>query len=156
MIDEKVWMFNPFNLKDVTNEAISEQINEIAKRYVRDANTLMDISMNIDLGTSLLDLYSELHRRYKFSYLKQKYDTDVKFAKDVYERRKEWSRTKTEKAPAITYFEAEAKEKFQLARDKEYELQTWAERLKEQYELTVEKVNAWKKRQEAVKYEIGL
>lgn len=156
LLDEKLYFFNPFALKRVTTEAISEQLDEFGQSFHKDADTPMDIAYNIELGTNCLYLYGELLARCSSAYDKQHYENEMNEALEVQRLRKEWSDTKTEKAPAIKYFEAEAMKKYQIPRNREFDLDADYKRIKAAYDSMESKTNAWKKKLDAIKYEIGV
>ena len=91
--------------------------------------------------------------------LQKEYDllkTEISIAenKQVYMQRKQWQETQKEKAPAMSYFEAMAKE---YVKDDSKELADLGARLfrfKKAYESIDSKQNALKKKIEAIRYEI--
>lgn len=156
LLDEKTYLFNPFNLKQITDEAIIKQIDELAKRYIPEPATPYDTGHNIELAANLLYLYGEMIARMTERHSIQKLDNDKNESLYTYELRSEWSRTKTEKAPAMSYFEALALEKYQISRNQEKKHLADLTRLKYAYDSLEAKMNAWKKQLEAMKYEIGI
>lgn len=156
LIDEKVFLINPFVLKTITDEAISEQINELAKRYKSGADIPFDIAYNIETYANILYLYGEMIARLTERYQIAKLENDKGEMLETHKQRTEWSKSTQEKAPAITYFEALAKEKYFLSRKKEFSIFADLTRYKKAYESVENKMNALKKKLDAVKYEIGL
>ena len=69
-------------------------------------------------------------------------------------QRKQWQETNTEKAPAMSYFEAMAKEYVKEDSKKLAELGSKLFRFKKAYESIESKQNALKKKIEAIKYEL--
>lgn len=156
LIDEKVFLINPFNLKSYTDETISEQINELANRYKNGADIPYDIAYNIETYANVLYLYGEMIARLTERYQILKLENDKGEMLETHKQRTAWSKTTQEKAPAISYFEALAKEKYFLSRKEEYKVFSDLTRYKKAYESVENKMNALKKKLDAVKFEIGV
>lgn len=154
LLDEKTYLFNPFALKKITDEAISEQINELAKRYKSDADTPFDIAYNIEIYANILYLYGEMISRLGERYATLEYANDKGEMLETHKQRKNWN--STEKAPNIDYFKALAYEKYELSRQKEFGLFADLTRFKKAYESIENKMNALKKKLEATKYEMWI
>lgn len=154
ILEEKTYLFNPFNLKKVTDETISEHIDEISNKYRNEADTPYDVAFNIELGANLLCLYGEMISRLTERYQIKKLDNNKGEMLETHRLRTQWSKTNEEKAPAISYFEALAVEKFEISRQEEYKLYGLLTRFKYAYESLEAKMNAWKKKLEAFKYEV--
>lgn len=155
LLNEKLYLFNPYNLKTITDETISEQITELAKTYRKEIITPYDITYNIELASNLLYLYGEIIARYTERYQIKKIDNDKGEALETYNQRKKWVSENQEKAPNIDYFKALAIEKYQLSRNEEAKMYSDLIRWKKAYDSVESKMNAWKKQLEAMKYEIG-
>ena len=156
LLDEKTYLFNPFNLKQITDEAISQQIDELAKRYIPEPATPYDTGHNIELAANLLYLYGEMIARLTERHQIKEIDNNKSESLYTFQLRRDWSRNNTEKAPAISYFEALALEKYQISRNEEIKYLADLTRLKYAYDSLESKMNAWKKQLEAMKYEIGV
>ena len=152
---KKVYIINPFNLSKVTDEAICEQIDEIISKYEPDADIPSVVADNIEIGSSILELEGELIARFTSRYYSKKLDNDKGEALEMHRLRTQWSKENTEKAPAIKYFEAKATEKYQLSREEEYKLLENLTRFKYSYQSLESKTNAWKKKLEAMKYDLS-
>lgn len=155
LIDEKTYLINPFNLKSITDEAISEQLNELAKRYKSGADTPFDIAYDIEIYANILYLYGEMIARLTERYQISKLENDKGEKLEAQKQRTAWSKMREEKAPNYSYFEALAVEKFELSRKSEFKIYSDLLRYKKAYESVENKMNALKKKLEAVKYEIG-
>lgn len=155
LLDEKTYLFNPWNLSKVTDEAISEQISELATRWRDGAETPYDIAFNIEVASNLLYLYGEMISRLSHRYNSKKLDNDKGEGIETYKLRSKWSKETTEKAPALSYFEALAVEKYQLSREDEFKEYEWLTRFKYAFSSVESKMNALKKKLEAFKYEVS-
>lgn len=156
ILDEKTYLFNPFNIKKINDETIGEQINELASTYKKEIITPYDLTYNIELASNLLYLYGEIIARYTERYQVKKIDNDKGEALETYNQRKKWVSENKEKSPNIDYFKALAIDKYQLARNDEARLYADLIRWKKAYDSVESKMNAWKKQLEAMKYEIGV
>lgn len=156
LIDERTFLINPFSLKQYNDETISEQINELAKRYKVNADTPFEIAYNIETYANILYLYGEMVARLTERYQILKLENDKGEMLETHKQRTAWSKNSVEKAPAISFFEALAKEKFELSRKEEFKIFADLTRYKKAYESVENKMNALKKKLDAVKYEIGL
>ena len=114
LLDEKTYLFNPFALKKITDEAISEQINELASRYKTNADMPYEIAYNIEIYANILYLYGEMIARLGERYAVLEYANDKGEMLETHKQRKNWN--STEKAPNIDYFKALAYEKYELDR----------------------------------------
>lgn len=156
LLDERTYLFNPFALKNITDEAISEQINELARRYKTEADTPYEIAYNIETYANILYLYGEMIARLGERYAILEYSNDKGEMLETHNQRKKWSSTTSEKAPNIDYFKALAYEKYELERKKEFGVSADLTRFKKAYESIESKMNALKKKLDAMKYEIGV
>lgn len=155
MILEKSYFINPFNLKTITDETISEQINALADKYV-DGDAPFEIAHNIEIYANILYLYGEMISRLTERHQILKLENNKGELLETHRLRSEWSRSRTEKAPNISYFEALAVDKFELKRREEFKLFADLTRFKYAYESVEAKMNALKKKLDATKFELGL
>ena len=84
----------------------------------------------------------------------KKNEIDIAENKQIYISRKQWEETNKSKAPAMSYFEAMAKEFVKEDSSKLAELSSRLFRFKKAYESIESKQNALKKKMEAIRYEI--
>lgn len=151
---ENLYLFNPFNLSKVTEEAICEQIDIIASKFNPDADTPFDVAHNIEIGANIMGLEGEIIARYTRMYNTKKLENDKAEMLMAHRLRKEWDTERDGKAPAMSYFEARAVERYQVSREEEFKLYENLTRFKYAYQSTEAKTNAWKKKLEAMRYEI--
>lgn len=154
LLDEKTYLFNPFALKKITDEAISEQINELASRYKTNADVPYEIAYNIEIYANILYLYGEMIARLGERYAVLEYANDKGEMLETHKQRKNWN--STEKAPNIDYFKALAYEKYELDRQREFSINADLIRFKKAYESIENKMNALKKKLDATKFELGI
>ena len=151
---EKVYLFNPWQIKRWTEDEICAQVNELVKRYDPNADTMYQISMDIEIISDIQYLYGEMISRLANEVSTAKLRNDSAEAKAVVRMRKEWVLDNPgEKAPAMSYFEAKASESVQESRDKQNEKSSDLTRFKYAYESMESKMNALKKKLESIKYE---
>ena len=137
---EKLYMFNPFTIQNADSKEI--------------ADTGFEISKNIEIYSNMNYLIGEMIARIQQEYDTLKTDISIQENKQVYMQRKQWQETNKEKAPAISYFEAMAKEYVKEDSKKLAELGARLFRFKKAYESIDSKQNALKKKIEAIRYEI--
>ena len=151
---EKLYMFNPFTIQNADSNKISETFSILQKEITEDADTGFLIAKNIELYSNMNYLIGEMIAR-----LQQEYDllkTEIAIAenKQIYMQRKQWQETQKEKPPAMSYFEAMAKEFVKEDSKKLADLGAKLFRFKKAYESIDSKQNALKKKIEAIRYEI--
>lgn len=156
LLDEKVYLFNPFELKKITDEAISEQINELAKRYKVGADIPYEIAYNIEIYANILYLYGEMIARLGEKHAIIEYSNDKGELIETHNQRKKRTKENTDKCPNIDFFRGLAYEKYELDRQREFSINADLIRFKKAYESIENKMNALKKKLDATKFELGI
>lgn len=154
MIDEKSYMFNPFKISRANEEEIINTYSNFQNALVVDAETGFEIASNIERYANMNYLLGEMIARYKEQYNNLKNDIAVTEAKQVYMSRKQWIETNTEKPPAMSYFEAMAKEYVKKDVMELGRMESQIDRFKNAYNSITEKQNALKKKLEIIRYEL--
>ena len=149
---ERNYLFNPFLLMTATDEELSRVINDLASQY-RQTDLGYDIAFNISLESDLLTIYGEFIARLQEQADLLKIEADNQRDKNVYKLRKDWTETSSEKAPAMSYFEAQAEDSVHDVRVKQKRAEAMLTRFKRAYSSLETKQNALKKKMEAMKYE---
>lgn len=149
---EREYLFNPFLLKTSTDEELSKVINDLARQY-RQSDMAYDVVFNINLESDLLTIYGEFIARLQEEADLTKIRANNMRDKAIYRLRKEWSETTSDKAPAISYFEAQAEDLVSDLREKQLKAEAMLTRFKRAYSSLETKQNALKKKLEAMKYE---
>ena len=151
---EKVYLFNPWQIKRWTEDEIQTKVNELIKAYNPEIDTPYGISLNIETIANIQYLYGEMIARLTEEVSDLKLKTDSKEAKEIVRTRKNWDKDNPgEKKPAMSFFEAEASEIVQDERAKQYEKEGILKRFKYAYDSFESKANALKKRLEAIRIE---
>lgn len=151
---EKLYMFNPFTIQNANSNAIAETYKNLQSEIVQDADTGFQIAKNIELYANMNYLIGEMIARLQEEYDLLKTDISIMENKQVYIQRKQWQETNKDKAPAMSYFEAMAKDFVKEDSKKLAELGARLFRFKKAYESIDSKQNALKKKIEAIRYEI--
>ena len=99
-------------------------------------------------------LLGEMIARYKERYNILKNEISINEAKQIYISRKQWLETQTEKPPAMSYFEAVAKEYVKKDLIELGNMDSNIDRFKNAYNSITEKQNALKKKLEIMRYEL--
>ncbi len=156
ILNEKVYLFNPFNLKSVSDDEIKKQLDRFETNYIFEDDTPLEIATNLELTNNARYLIGELKNRLEIRLSTSSKLNDLNEDLMTHQLRKEWSSTKTEKAPNIDYFRAIAKKKYYQDRLNELSIREDFLRCKNTYDVLEERVNILKKKYDAMKMEIGL
>lgn len=151
---EKLYMFNPFTIQNADSLQIAETYGNLQNMLIVNADTGFLISKNIEIYANMNYLIGEMIARIQQEYDTLKTDISIQENKQVYMQRKQWQETQKEKPPAMSYFEAMAKEYVKEDSKKLAELGARLFRFKKAYESIDSKQNALKKKMEAIRYEI--
>ena len=151
---EKLYLFNPFTIQNANSQKIADTYTNLQKEIIENADTGFQISKNIEIYANMNYLIGEMIARLQQEYDTLKTDISIQENKQVYMQRKQWQETQKEKPPAMTYFEAMAKEYVKEDSKKLAELGARLFRFKKAYESIDSKQNALKKKIEAIRYEI--
>lgn len=150
---EKTYIVSPWEMKKWSADQIRDQVNKIIVNYNGEADTMYEMSKQVDLLSDLLYLYGEMIARLTEGHELMKIRNDNKENKEVYRQRSNWTSVSKEKAPAMSYFEALASEIVEKDRQEEAEIKADLTRFKKAYESIETKQNAIKKKMDAVKFE---
>ena len=151
---EKLYMFNPFTIQNADSRQISGTYSNLQREIIENADTGFQISKNIEIYANMNYLIGEMIARIQQEYDTLKNNISIVENKQIYMQRKQWQETNKEKAPAMSYFEAMAKEYVKEDCEKLAELGARLFRFKKAYESIDSKQNALKKKIEAIRYEI--
>lgn len=151
---EKLYMFNPFTIQNAENQQIADTYIKLQNELKEDPDTGFEISKNIEIYANMNYLIGEMIARLQQEHDTLKTEISITENKQVYMQRKQWEDTRKEKAPAMSYFEAMAKEYVKDNSKKLAELGAKLFRFKKAYESIDSKQNALKKKIEAIRYEI--
>lgn len=151
---EKMYLFNPFTIQNADSQKIADTYTNLQKEIIENADTGFQISKNIEIYANMNYLIGEMIARLQQEYDTLKTEISITENKQIYMQRKQWQETNKEKAPAMSYFEAMAKEFVKEDSKKLAELGSRLFRFKKAYESIDSKQNALKKKIEAIRYEI--
>lgn len=151
---ERLYMFNPFTIQNADSKKIADTYSKLQNEIVENADTGFLISKNIELYANMNYLIGEMIARLQKEYDLKKTEISIIENKQIYMQRKQWQETQTEKPPAMSYFEAMAKENVKNESKELAELGARLFRFKKAYESIDSKQNALKKKIEAIRYEI--
>ena len=151
---ERLYMFNPFQIQNARSEEIAETYKNLQQQLILDADTGFMIAKNIEIYANMNFLLGEMIARLQEEHDTLKTHISIIENEQIYTHRKQWQETNTEKPPAMSYFEAKAKE---FVKDELKQLAQTGSRLfrfKKAYESIESKQNALKKKLEAIKFEL--
>ncbi len=152
---EKLFMFNPFALKEWSNEDIKEQIDILIGKYNPDADIMMDMALNVENLSNQMYLIGEMIARITESYNVLKAELENETNQHIYIERNDYEKKHDGKVPAISYFQAIAYSKTKDKRLKVASLEADLKRFKVAYESVEAKMQAVKKKMEAYKFELS-
>lgn len=153
--NELLFKYNPFKIKHWKYEEIEEQLGILVDAYISDAETVMEMALNIENLANQMFLIGEMIARLQESSNILKADIENKTNQEIYVARSTWEREHDGKAPSIKYFEALAGQKVSDERTKFAKVDSDLKRFKTAYESIEAKMNSEKKKLDATKFEIG-
>lgn len=152
-MDEKLYLFNPFNIKNVKDEELRTMYSEVFKQLNDNPNTMFEYSHNIEVYSNLEYIIGEVIARLTKETIELKTKIKIDTAINTMDARNDWKNNSSDKPPAMSYFEAVgtrmSKDDINMLATKECSLS----RFKNAYKSIEEKINAIKRKMEAVKYE---
>lgn len=152
MSEEKLFRFNPFRIKEWTNEEVTEQYT-ILEESLMLGDTPVELAHDIDVYANLGYLMGEMIARYyeTCSNLESRLKVDV--ANHIYRSRNQWLKQNADKAPAMSYFENEANSMFLNEQMELVKTEANLKRFKYAYDSIESKQNALKKKMESLRYD---
>lgn len=151
---EKLYMFNPFTIQNADSKQIADTYIKLQSELIDNPDIGFQIAKNIEIYANMNYLLGEMIARIQQEYDTLKTEISITENKQVYMQRRQWQETQKDKAPAMNYFEAMAKEYVKDDSKKLAELGSKLFRFKKAYESIDSKQNALKKKIEAIRYEI--
>jgi len=155
-MNEKLYLYNPFKIKEITNAQLQELYNDIFSKLIDEPQTMYQYSHNVEIYTNLMYICGECIARFTREIIELKTKIQIDTAINQTEERKNWDTEKYGKTPAISYFEALAVRISQDDIKKLADKECFKTRFKNAYDTLESKCNAIKKKIEAVRYEEGL
>lgn len=151
-MNKELYLFNPFQIKKKTEIELKEIYESVYKELLDECNTMYEYAHNIEVYSNLEYILGEIIARLQRDVIDLKTTIKIDTAINQTEERKRWNE-EYGKPPAISYFEALAtrmsQDDIKLLADKECSYM----RFKNAYKSIEEKINALKKKMDAVKYE---
>ena len=152
-MENKLYLFNPFRIKDLKEVELQKIYEEVFSELLDECNTMFEYAHNIEVYSNLEYIVGEIVARLQKDVIRLKTTIKIDTALCQTEERKRWDVDRDGKAPAMSYFEALAtrfsQDNINKLADKECSLA----RFKNAYNSIEEKINALKKKMDAVKYE---
>lgn len=150
---ERLYLFNPFNLKNWENQQIKDQLDLLIAKYDEDADTMGGMALNIENLANQNVLLGEMIARLTEEYVVMKANLEANENIAIVTRRTDWNGEGN--PPAMKYFEALAAAQYEKERKELAKKESDLKRFKIAYDSIGEKINAIKKRMEAIKFEIA-
>lgn len=150
---ERLFRFNPFNIKNWTDEEVIEQFG-LLEESLPDGDTPQELATSIDVYANMGYLIGEMYARYHESVSIADNELKIGIANAIYRERNNWKDFSKEKPPAMSYFEAKAESQYREEYRELARKESMFKRLKFAYESIQDKQNALKKRLDAIKYDV--
>lgn len=112
-MNEKLYLFNPFRIKELTNANLQEMYQETYNKLIDEPNSLYEYAHNIEVYSNLMYICGECIARFTREIIELKTKIQIDTAITQTEERKKWNKETDGKPPAMSYFEAKATEKSQ-------------------------------------------
>lgn len=152
-MEEKLYLFNPFNIKNISERELANMYQEVFKGIKEEPNSMYEYSHNIEVYSNLNFIIGEVIARLTKDIIELKTQIEIDRAIKTTEERKNWNTERDGKVPAMAYFEALGtrfcQDDIKRLADKECSLK----RFKNAYSSTEEKINALKRKLESIKFE---
>lgn len=152
-MNDKQYLFNPFRIKNVTNNDLEKMYQETYEKLLEDPNSMYEYAYNIEIYSNLMYICGECIARFTREIIELKTKIQIDTAVNQTNERKHWDVTRDGKAPAITYFEALATRMSKDDINKLADKECFLKRFKNAYDTLETKTNALKKKMESIKYE---
>lgn len=153
MDDLKLYLFNPFRINNVTNTQLQNMYQETYNKLIEDPNTMYEYSHNIEVYSNLMYICGECIARFTKEIIALKTKIQIETAMNQTNERKVWNVERDGKAPAMSYFEALATRMSQTDINTLASKECFLKRFKNAYDSLETKMNALKKKMEAIKFE---
>lgn len=152
-MNNELYLFNPFMIKKKTEIELKEIYEKVYKELLDEPNTMYEYAHNIEVYSNLNYISGEIIARLQKDVIELKTKIKIDTAIVQTEERKHWNTDRDGKAPAMAYFEALgtrfSQNDINILADKECSYM----RFKNAYKSIEEKINALKKKMEAIRYE---
>lgn len=152
-MNEKFYLFNPFYIKDAGEKQLQEIYNNVFNKLIEEPNAMYEFAKNVEVYANLMYICGEIIARLTRDIIEVKTKIEINKAEKTVEERNNWNTEKYGKQPAMSYFEALGtrfcQDDIKLLAQKEMSLK----RFKNAYNSLDAKMNAIKKKMEAVKFE---
>lgn len=152
-MNNQLYLFNPFQIKKKSEIELKNIYEEVYKSLLEECNTMYEYAHNIEVYSNLNYIIGEIVARLQKDVLELKTKIKIDTSITQTEERKKYIAEVDKKPPAMSYFEALAtrfsQDDINRLADKECSLK----RFQNAYRSTEEKINAIKKKMEAVRFE---
>lgn len=150
---EKKYMYNPFEIKKITNSELQKMYQETYEKLIEEPNSMYEYSHNIEVYANLIYICGECIARFTREMIELKTKIQIDTAINIANARKAWNKDVDGKVPAMSYFEAIATQKSQNDISRLADIECFNKRFKNAYDSIEEKINALKKKTDSIKYE---
>ena len=149
-MEEKLYLFNPFQIKNKTEVELKNMYESVMKQLNDNPNTMFEYSHNVEVYSNLNYINGEIIARLTRDVIELKMKIKVDTAINTTNERKHWV---DGKPPAMSYFEGIATRMSEGDINKLADKECSLARFKNAYNSIEEKMNALKRRIDAIRYE---
>ena len=155
-MNKDLYLFNPFEIKKKTEVELKDIYEAVYNELLEEPNVMYEYAHNIEVYSNLNYIIGEIIARLQRDVIELETKISIDTAITQTEERKNWDVEVDGKAPSIDYFKALATRFSQDDINRLADKKCSYMRFKNAYKSTEEKINALKKKMDAVKYEEGL
>lgn len=152
-MNKELYLFNPFEIKKKNEVELKDIYEAVYNELLEECNTMFEYAHNIEVYSNLNYIIGEIVARLQKDVIELKTKIKIDTAITQTNERKNWNTEVDGKPPAISYFEALATRFSQSDINKLADKECSLRRFQNAYNSTEEKINALKKKMEAVRYE---
>lgn len=152
-MNSKLYLFNPFEIKKKSELELKELYEIVYNELLEECNTMYEYAHNIEVYSNLNYIVGEIVARLQKDVIELKTKIKIDTAITQTEERKKWNTQRDGKPPAISYFEALSTRFSQDDINKLADKECSLSRFKNAYKSIEEKINALKKKMDAVRFE---
>lgn len=105
-MEEKLFLFNPFNIKSINEKELASMYQEVFKKIIDEPNSMYQYAQNVEVYSNLNYIIGEVIARLTKDIIELKTQIEIDRAIKTTEERKNWNTERDGKAPAMAYFEA--------------------------------------------------
>jgi len=153
MIKAELYMFNPFQIEKSTEQEIADTYSNLQERIIEEPDTPFQVAQNIELYANMSFLLGEVIARLVEQHDLLKTEISIEENQALYSFRNQWKENNDERPPAMSFFEAMAKQTVKNKYKELAHLGAKLTRFKRAFESLEQKQNSLKYKAKAMEFE---